>query len=232
MEDARSLRPRLGKLDREKLEEYTQSVRAVEQQIQRVRKRQSDITKLNPEAPIKPWQAMHRDEFIQVMGDLMILALRTDLTRVATLMTAPERWSSPLKVEGWFDKPIQHHGWTHNQQNEDVRRQLEKLDRFHMEQFVQLVQKMDATPEGEGTLLDNMMFLLGSGLSSGELHICSNLPTVIAGTAGGQRQTGQHVRYAEGTPIANLWLSMAQVMGTEQTRIGDSTGVLKEVVCT
>ena len=229
-EDARSLRPKLGQLDRRKLEEYTQSLRMVEQQIQRVRKRQSDITRLNPQAPIKPWQAMRRDEFIQVMGDLMILALRTDLTRVATLMTAPERWSSPLQVEGWFDKPIQHHGWTHNQQNQDVLNQLIKLDRFHIEQFVHVVKKMDATTEGEGTLLDNTMFLLGSGLSSGALHICSNLPTVIAGNAGGCVQTGQHVRYAEGTPIANLWLSMAQVMGGKQTRMGDSTGVLGEVV--
>lgn len=228
-EDAKSLRPKLGKLDRQKLDEYTQAVRTVEQQIERVRKRQTDISKLNPQLPIKPWQAMHRDEFIQVMGDLMILALQTDLTRVATLMTGPERWGSPLTVEGWFDKPIQHHSWTHSQQNESIRQQLEKLDRFHIQQFVRLVEKMDATPDGEGTLLDNTMFLLGSGLSSGELHICSNLPTVIAGTAGGQLQTGQHVRYAEGTPIANLWLSMAQIMGVERTHIGDSTGTLKEV---
>ena len=160
----------------------------------------------------------------------MILALRTDLTRVATLMTGPERWGSPLKVEGWFDKPIQHHSWTHNQQNENIRQQLEKLDRFHIQQFVHLVEKMESIPEGDGTLLDDTMFLLGSGLSSGELHICSNLPTVIAGTAGGQLQTGQHVRYAEGTPIANLWLSLAQVMGVERTHIGDSTGMLKEIM--
>ena len=230
MDDAKSLRPRLGRLDREKLDEYTHSVRTVEQQIRRVRKRQSDIDKLNLLPPLKPWQAMHRDEFIQVMGDLMILALRTDLTRVATLMTGPERWSSPLKVEGWFEKPIDHHSWTHNQHNESVRRELERLDRFHVEQFVHLVQKMDAIPEGEGSLLDNMMFLLGSGLSSGKLHVYTNLPTAIAGSAGGRLQTGQHVRYAEGTPVANLWLSMAHVMGSERNRLGDSTGMLSEIV--
>lgn len=230
MDDARSLRPRLGKVDRDKLDEYTQSVRTVEQQIQRVRKRQVEINQLNLQAPVKPWQAMHRDEFIQVMGDLMILALQTDLTRVASLMTGPERWGSPLKVEGWFDKPIQHHSWTHNQGDETIRTQLEKLDRFHVEQFVRLVQKLDAIPEGQGTLLDNMMFLLGSGLSSGELHICSNLPTVIAGSAGGQLATGQHVRYSAGTPIANLWLSLAQVMGVQRQRLGDSNGTLREVV--
>ncbi len=230
MADAKSLRPKLGRPDRAKLEEYTQSVRAVERQIQRVQKRQAEINSLNVSAPVKPWQAMHRDEFIQVMGDLMILALQTDLTRVASLMTAPERWGSPLKVEGWFDKPVQHHGWTHGQGNEDIKRKLEKLDLFHLEQFVELVRKMDAIQDGEGTLLDNTMFLLGSGLSSGELHICSNLPTLIAGGAGGRIQTGQHVRYPEGTPIANLWLSMAQMMGVQRERIGDSTGTLGELI--
>ncbi len=230
LEDARSLRGTLGKTDQGKLDEYTTSIRTVEQQITRVRRRQAEINRLNLSAPVKPWQAMHRDEFIQVMGDLMILALQTDLTRVASLMTAPERWSSPLKVEGWFEKPIQHHSWTHGQGNESVRKQLEKLDRFHVEQFVQLVQKMDATPDGDGTLLDNMLFMMGSGLSSGELHVCSNLPTVIAGEAGGRIKTGQHVRYAEGTPIANLWLSMLRLMGVQRASIGDSTGALNDVI--
>ncbi len=230
MEDAKSLRPQLGQIDRGKLEEYTQSVRTVEQQIQRVQKRQAEINRLNLKAPVKPWQAMHRDEFIQVMGDLMILAMRTDLTRVSTLMTAPERWSSPLKVEGWFEKPIQHHGWTHNQKDSKVLSKLKKLDVFHMEQYVKLVQKMEAIPEGDGTLLDNMMFMLGSGLSSGELHICSNLPTIIAGKGGNAIDTGQHVKCAEGTPIANLWVSLANVMGARQNRIGDSTGDLSGVV--
>ncbi|MEM7475833.1 MAG: DUF1552 domain-containing protein [Planctomycetota bacterium] len=230
MEDARALRPRLGSADRAKLEEYTQSVRTVEQQIQRVRARQADIQQLNPQAPIKAWQAMHRDEFIQVMGDLMILAMRADLTRVATLMTAPERWGSPLKVEGWFDKPVQHHSWTHGQHDSKIREQLAKLDLFHVEQFSELIRKMDAIPEGDGTLLDNTMFLLGSGLSSGELHICSNLPAILAGGNAAGIQSGQHVRYKEGTPVANLWLSLAQKMGCNDQRLGDSTGTLAEVM--
>ncbi|MFN0017237.1 MAG: DUF1552 domain-containing protein [Pirellulaceae bacterium] len=229
MEDAQTLSPKLGTRDREKLDEYTQSVRTVEQQIQRVRRRQDDIAKLNPQVPVKPWQTMHRDEFIQVMGDLMILSLQTDLTRVATLMTAPERWSTPLKVEGWFEKPIEHHSWTHNQGDKEVRSDLETLDRFHVEQFARLVEKMAATPEGNGTLLDNTMFMLGSGLSSGELHECTNLPTVIAGRGGGKLATGQHIRYPEGTPIANLWVTLAKMMGIGHHRIGDSTGELGDI---
>ena len=229
MEDAKNLQPRLSMLDRHKLDEYTDSVRTVEKQISRVKSRQADITKLNPQSPVKPWQAMRRDEFIQVMGDLMILALQTDLTRVATLMTGPERWGSPLNVEGWFEKPIQHHSWTHGQHNENIRKQLERLDLFHIEQFVQLVKKMQAVKENNGTLLDNTAFMLGSGLSSGEHHVCNNLPTIIAGRCGGAIQTGQHIRYREGTPIANLWSSLAQAMGVNLDRIGDSTGSISEI---
>ena len=229
MEDAKDLQPRLSMLDRHKLDEYTDSVRTVEKQISRVKNRQADITKLNPQSPVKPWQAMRRDEFIQVMGDLMILALQTDLTRVATLMTGPERWGSPLNVEGWFEKPIQHHSWTHGQHNENIRKQLERLDLFHIEQFVQLIKKMQAVKENNGTLLDNTAFMLGSGLSSGEHHVCNNLPTIIAGRCGGAIQTGQHVRYREGTPIANLWSSLAQAMGVNLDRIGDSTGSISEI---
>ena len=228
-EDAQSLNRQLGHLDREKLDEYMYSVRTVEQQIQRVRQRQAEIDKLELQPPSKPWQAMTRDEFIQVMGDLMILALRTDLTRVATLMTAPERWGSPLKVHGLFDKPIDHHGWTHNQGNQNIRQELERLDRFHVEQFARLVAKMDAIREGQGTLLDNMVFTLGSGLSSGALHVCTDLPTVIAGGGGGRISPSRHIQHADGTPIANLWLTMARMLGVKTDRIGDSTGILKDL---
>ena len=227
MEEARSLDRELGKVDREKLKEYLYSVRTVELQIERVKQRQAEIDSLNLVPPAKPWQAMERGEFINVMGDLMILALQTDLTRVATLMSAPERWGTPLMVHGVFDKPIQHHGMTHGQGNEEVRRQLERLDRFHIEQFAGLVAKMDAVKEGEGTLLDNTMFTLGSGLSDASQHVYTDLPTVVAGRGGGAINSGAHLRSPEGTPIANLWLTMAQAMDVKTDRIGDSTGALK-----
>jgi hypothetical protein len=224
--DAKDLQPKLGRLDRDKLGEYLESVRMVEQQIERISKRQDDLEELNLIEPDKLWTAMTRDEYVQVMGDLMILALQTDLTRVATLMVAPERWDTPLAFHGVFDKPIRHHGWTHNQHKQEVLRDLEKLDLFHVEQFAQLATKMDAIKEGEGTLLDNVMFTMGSGLSSGMLHECTNLPTVVAGLGGGSISANQHIKHPKGTPIANLWLSMAKVMGASKTRLGDSTGTL------
>jgi hypothetical protein len=86
---------------------------------------------------------------------------------------------------------------------------------------------MDSIEEGDGTLLDNMMFVMGSGLGSGMHHTCSNLPTLIAGSGGGLFKTNRHDRHSLGTPIANLWLSIAKGMGVKTERIGDSTNTLK-----
>jgi len=227
LDDAKSLDRDLGVVDRGKLDEYMESIRAVEKQIERVTKRQAEIDKLRIAPPTKPWQAMTREEFIQVMGDLMILAFRTDLTRVCTIMSSPERWGSPLTVHGLFDKPVDHHGMTHGQGNEHVRTKLEALDQFHIQQFATLVAKMATVKEGEGTLLDNSMFLLGSGISDGSLHVYTDLPTVIAGRGGGAIAGNHHLKSSPGTPIANLWLSMIQVMGVKANKIGDSTGALK-----
>ena len=226
LDDARSLRPRLGNLDRRKLDEYLDAVRTLEQQMARVRDRQPDIDKLKLKSPAIPWQQMSRGEFIQIMGDLMILALRTDLTRVSSIMVAPERWSTPQMVHGVFDKPIVHHNMSHAQGDPHVRQKLEQLDRFHLQQFAQLVAKMDAIPEGEGTLLDNLLFTLGSGLSNGKAHVYSDLPIVIAGTGGGAVTCNRHHRSQPGTPVGNLWLSVAQTMGVPMSRFADSTGAL------
>lgn len=225
--EAKSLNQQLGRVDQQKLDEYMDSVRTVELQIERVKNRQREIDNMKIAPPAKPWQAMKRDEFIQVMGDLMILALQTDLTRVASIMTGPERWGSPLMVHGLFNKTIQHHGMSHNQGKSSVRRELEALDRFHVQQFAHLVKKMSEIKEGEGTLLDNSMFLLGSGLSSGSLHVYTDLPTVIAGKGGGKLRTNYHLKSPKGTPIANLWNSMLNVMDVDDRNIGDSTGELQ-----
>lgn len=227
MDEARSLNRDLGKVDQGKLGEYMESVRTVEKQIERVTKRQAEIDQLKLAPPTKAWQAMTRDEFIQVMGDLMILAFRTDLTRVCSIMSSPERWGSPLKVQGLFDKPVDHHGMTHEQGHGPVRDRLQALDHFHIQQFATLVAKMAEVREGEGTLLDSMIFTLGSGISDGSLHICTDLPTIVAGRGGGTITPNRHLKSRPGTPIANLWLSLVQLMGVKCDRIGDSTGALK-----
>jgi len=225
LDDAKALRPQLGQLDRGKLDEYMDAVRTVEKQIRRLKNRRSIIDSLNPQTPTTPWPELTRDGHIQLMGDLMILALRADLTRVASMMVAPERWGTPQLVHGLFDRPIVHHSMTHAQGDANVRDQLSQLDRYHVEQFARLVTKMGDIREGEKSLLDNTMFVFGSGLSSGKTHVYSDLPTVIAGSGQGSIKTNHHLRAPEGTPVANLWIAIAQAMGVALKRYGDNTGV-------
>lgn len=226
LEDAKSLQRQLGAQDLRKLDEYLDSVRSVEKQIKRIEDRKGTIEELRLEAPTVPWPELERHQYIQLMGDLMVLALQTDLTRVASLMVAPERWSTPQKVDGLFEQPVVHHSWTHQQGDDRVRAELARLDRYHVEQFAYVTRKMLGVKEGHTTLLDNTMFLFGSGLSSGKDHVYTNLPLVMAGSAGGAIKTNRYIKSEEGTPVANLWLAMTQVMGSKAEVLGDSTRAL------
>ena len=158
----------------------------------------------------------------------MVVALQTGLTNVATFMVGPERWDTPYMFDGLFDKPRSHHGMSHNQTK--MIDDLLKVDRFHMEQFVYLMRKMDAIEEANGrTLLDNTILTYGSGLGDGSTHQYNDLPIILAGNGGGQFKTGQHVNMPEGTPLANLWLTQARCMGIEMDRFADSTGEIKAI---
>jgi hypothetical protein len=107
---------------------------------------------------------------------------------------------------------------------------LEKLDRFHMEQFAYLAGKMDSIVEADGsTLLDNTIFTYGSGLGDGATHQYSDLPIIVAGSGGGTLKTGDHIACPEGTPLANLWLTQAQAMGLKQDRFADSASVIAQL---
>jgi hypothetical protein len=121
-----------------------------------------------------------------------------------------------------FDEPGSHHGMSHNQTK--MIDDLLKVDRFHMEQYVYLAEKMDQVVEADGsTLLDNTLFTYGSGLGDGSTHQYNDLPIIVAG--GGERvKTGQHINMPEGTPLANLWLTQARLMGLKMDRFADSSG--------
>ena len=229
MADARSLHGELGMTDARKLDEYMESVRTVERQIERVQARQEELESIKPDAPGASFVAMRRDEHIQLMGDLMILALQTDLTRVATYMVAPERWATPQMIEGVFDKPILHHIMSHEQLQPEVASELKKLDLFHVGQFAQLAQKMDAIQEGENSLLDNSLFVFGSALSNARIHVFNNLPMMIAGGKD-MIQTNRLYRPSEGTPLANLWLTLANLMGAKRERFSDSVAPMNNIL--
>ena len=227
LEDARSLRRELGGADRSKFAEYFDSIRTIEEQMDKLERMKGELTKVPMAEP--PDAYLPRGEYIRLMGDLMIVALQTGLTRVATLMVGPERWNTPFMFEGLFDQPVSHHLMSHKPR--DYTDELLKIDRFHIEQFAYLVERMAGVEEADGsTLLDNTIFTYGSGLGDGATHQYNDLPIIVAGTGGGKLELGRHLKCSDGTPLANLWLTEAHVMGVKLERFADSTGLLSQVL--
>ncbi len=220
LEDAHSLKRDLGYSDGQKFAEYFDSIRALETQMDRLEKMKSELAKVAMDEP--PEAYLPRGDYIKLMGDLMVVALQSGLTNVATFMVGPERWDTPYLFEEISDKPLSHHQMSHNQTK--MIDQLLEVDRFHMEQYVYLLDKMSQVMEADGTtLLDNTLFTYGSGLGDGSTHQYNDLPIIVAG--GGKRsRTGQHINMPEGTPLANLWLTQARLMGLNRDRFADSTG--------
>ncbi len=225
LEDARSMKKDLGYADGQKFAEYFDSIRSIETQMDRLESMKGELAKVSFDEPAEAY--LPRGEYIRLMGDLMVVALQSGLTNVATFMVGPERWDTPYLFDGLFDKPMSHHGMSHNQTK--MIEQLMKVDRFHMEQYAYLLEKMEGVVEADGsTLLDNTLFTYGSGLGDGSTHQYNDLPIIMAG-GGNQVKTGQHINMPEGTPLANLWLTQARMMGVKMKRFADSTGEIDAV---
>lgn len=226
LDDARSLKHDLGYADRRKFDEYFDSIRTIEEQMDKLERMKGELTKVSMEEP--PDAYLPRGEYIRLMGDLMATAFQAGLTRVATLMVGPERWNTPFLFEGLFDKPVSHHLMSH--QPKKFAEGMLKIDRFHVEQFAYLVEKLDSIEEADGsTLLDNTVLTYGSGLGDGATHQYNDLPIVVAGSGGGRFRLNRHLKCPDGTPLANLWLTHAQTMGLEMERFADSTGPLTQL---
>ncbi|MGC4014101.1 MAG: DUF1552 domain-containing protein [Luteolibacter sp.] len=211
MADAKGLGNRLGTADRRKLEEYLDSVRATEHRIQLAEKAAARLQK--PPFPEPEGIPEDRGEYLRLMADLFVFAFQQDLTRVVSLVVDPERWDSPRLYQGVFDKPQNHHVLTHTK-SEEARAAITKIDRYHVQFYADVVAKLKAVREGEGSLLDSSMVCMGSGISDGGEHKYSNLEVLLAGRAGGLVPRG-HLRYEGDRPLADLWLTLARNAGVK-----------------
>ena len=228
--EAKALRRQLSAPDRRKVDEYFESVRSIERRMTQLERRARE----QKEVPLDEPSGMpaERSAYIRMMGDLIALAFQLDLTRVVSMMFGPERWNAPQFYDGVFDKPEVHHTLTHAMDIDDeARRKVALIDRFRVAQYAYLVQKLGEIPEGEGTLLDRCVLTLGAGLGNGNLHNYDHLATVTAGRGIGPHapvpmRTGRHVRCPQGTPLANLWLSLLARNGLHRERFADSTAPL------
>jgi hypothetical protein len=163
-------------------------------------------------------------EHARLMMDLLVLAFQTDLTRVSTVLFSIEQ--SPRAYGAEIGLPEGHHGLTHHSGDKEKIEKVTKINCYHIQSLVYLLEKMKSVKDGDGTLLDHSMIVYGSGISDGNRHDHANLPTILAGGGNGTLKPGRHVRYAPETPMANMFVSMLDRMGVEPERFGDSNGKL------
>lgn len=228
LDDAKSLRRRVSSADRQKLDEYLEAVRAVEQRIEATLKPQDRWENDNryelkrPSAGIPESHAEH----VKLMLDIMVLAFWTDSTRVSTLMLGDAQSSATFEfLSGVGGSSF--HGYSHHREKAEKKAAYEEIVEWHIQQGAYLAEKMKSLDEGDGSLLDNSMLLFGSTLKDGNRHSEHDLPVILAGKAGGALRPGRRVRAPKDTPLCNLHLSLLQKMGVRSEQFGDSTGPLK-----
>lgn len=218
MDDAKRLQGQLGVNDKRKLDEYLAGVRELELQIEASEKFNAKELDYKKPTGIPKDKSAH----FRLMYDLMVLAFRTDTTRISTFLMAHDGSNTPFPEIGI---PDGHHNLSHHQNDKTMVDKLKKIDYFHMQNYAYFLEKMKATKEADGTsLLDNSMIVLGSGIADGNRHSHHDLPVIIAGKAGGTIKTGRHLKLPDQVPMTNLYLSMLDRMGVNVPRIGDSTG--------
>lgn len=223
-DDAQRLGSRLGRSDQQKLDEYTTSIREIEKRVEAARNAPPPAS---PDMPRPDGIPHDFAEHMRLMCDLLVLAFRTDTTRIASLMVGrdgSDRVYSALGIkEG-------HHTISHHGTDQEKLEHIKKIDTYHMEQLAYFLQKLKSTPDGDGNLLDHSMIVAGAGIADGDRHNHDDLPILLAGRANGALRPGKHVKFGYNTPLCNLYLSMLGVMGVKADRFGDSTGRLGELI--
>ncbi len=219
-EDSKGLENKLGVRDVRKLDEYFSSIRDIELRIERADKLPPVET---PDCPQPTGIPASYEEHLRLMCDLLVLAFQADVTRVSTFVLANEGSNKPYP---FIDVPEGHHDLSHHGNKEEKKAKIRQINLFHIRQLAYLLEKLKATPEGDGTLLDHVMIAYGSGNSDGNRHNHDDLPILLAGGGCGTLKTGRHLRYPAETPLNNLWLSMLNRMDMNIAELGDSTGTL------
>ena len=246
LEDAKALRAKVGKEDQQKLYQYLQSLRSVERRIEADERSLSAGDNAEP-AAVKALGALNarinqafgsQDEekqlgsrprfdhtqHVRLMMDIMVLAFWTDSTRVSTFMfgnaVSGKNFSFLDGVKGGF------HEISHHQNDAKQLEQYMRINIWHMQQYAYMLEQMKQIDEGGKSLLRNSMVLCGSPLRDGNKHEPRNVPTVLAGQAGGTIRTGRHLEFGKDTPLCNLWVSMLDRVGAPVKKFADSTGAL------
>jgi hypothetical protein len=215
-----SLQKDLPAGDKRRLNDYLEEVREIERRVRQVDAQLSRNLDL-PDAPVGIPAAF--EDHLKLMFDLQVLAYKSEITRISTLMLARENSNAVYPAAGVREG---FHNASHHSNERKNMDQFAVINQYHVKMLAYFLERLRATPDGDGTLLDHSMILYGSSLSDGNEHNFDPLPIVLAGGASGRLRGGRHVRHAPHTPMSNLLLTMLDKLGAHVDAIGDSTGLL------
>jgi hypothetical protein len=219
----KQLQRTLGPTDNSKIDDYLESLRDVERRIQKAEEQSArSIAGVEQPAGIPDGFEPH----VRLLYDLQLLAYRSDLTRVITFMYGREQGGRPYPQIG---VPEPHHALTHHQNDPVKMEKCTLIQTYHVRLFADYLEKLRATPDGDGSLLDHVILLYGSGLSNSDRHTHGPLPTLLLGGGAGTLKGGRHLVYPEDTPLTNLQLTLLNKMGVPTDKLGDSSGPFKEL---
>lgn len=221
-EDAARLRAEVGASDRERLDGYLESVRSVERRLQ-------EESEGAPPALPESWEPGRRGDYpdrLALQYDILRLALQTDRTRVATFMLGNAGSNRSYR---WLGVPEGHHDLSHHGRKERNLQQIRKINRFQVEAFARFGESLARTPAETGTLLDECAVLFGSGIADGDRHNHEDLPILLLGGAGGRLAPGGHIVFKRNTPLANVYLELLRMAGSDAESFADSSGRCPEI---
>jgi hypothetical protein len=213
------LQKQVGPSDRNKIQEYLETIREVERRIVKAEEDAKDNKLPDLDRPLGV-PAAYADH-ARLMFDLQLLAFQGDVTRVITFQLARETSNRTYPEIGVADP---HHPLTHHGNDPEKIAKVAKINRFHVSLFADFLQKLQAAREGDGTLLDHCLYLYGSGMGNPNVHDHRNLPILVAGGAAGKMQGGRHIRFNELTPLSNLHLTLLDKVGVKLDSFADSNG--------
>jgi Protein of unknown function (DUF1552) len=215
------LETKLGNSDRSKLSEYLEAIRDIERRIQKAEQQNALVKLPLMERPSAVPEAF--EEYAKLMMDLQVMAFQTDMTRVVTFMLGRAGSNRSYRSIGVSDG---HHSITHHQGDPVKIDNVAKIDAHLVKMFAYYLERLKATPDGDGNLLDHSMIVYGSSLSDANAHTHHDLPICLVGGGVGQIKGGRHIRYPKDTPLNNLYLNLLDRAGVPVDNFGDSTGKL------
>ena len=218
-QQASELQRTLGPQDRSTMNDYLENVREIERRIQKGGE-ETGNTDL-PEAPAGI--PFNFEQHITLMYDLLALAYQSNVTRVASFMVAREVSNRTYPQIG---VPDGHHATSHHQNKPEKIEKLVKIQHYHLSLFAKFLEKLQATQDGDGTLLDHSILLYGSNMSNSNAHNHFPLPNLVVGGGAGNLEGHRHLKFPDHTPMSNLLLAMLDKAGVHQDALGDSTGAL------